>query len=126
VEQFEHIEMELETRRYRGIACYEWPAPLSGAIMRSQPEQPLRAMSKPMAMQWQGFVWTLWLILPLENTEMSLVKAATMDHVMLWRAGPISQPQQHSAEWVGPGPHSGSTVELLVSGRDAGELAQRL
>lgn len=73
--------------------------------MRSQPEQPLRAMLEPLAMQWQGFVWMLWLILSLENTGMSLVTTVTREHVDvrglcitgppsldvgLWRPGPIS------------------------------------
>lgn len=49
--------------------------------MRSQPEQPLRAMFEPMAVQWQGFVWMSWLILSLENTGMSLVTTVTRDHV---------------------------------------------
>jgi hypothetical protein len=95
-------------------------------MMRSQPELPVRAMSK----QQQGRCPYLWLIFPLWNMEVSLVSTATRDHDQgLCRTGPVpcwwqcsggwvppltsdstgeSQPRQHSeavwarCEWVGP------------------------
>lgn len=58
---------------------------------RSQPELPLKAMTESVATQWQGSVSCLWLVLPLENMAMSLVRAAARDHVDvqgLYPAGP--------------------------------------
>jgi hypothetical protein len=52
--------------RWRGAACNEWLSPQLGAMVRSQPELPLR--SKSGAMQCQGSVpmsvvtghWRTW------------------------------------------------------------------
>jgi hypothetical protein len=49
--------MELETQGWRGIACSEWPALTPGAMVRSQPELPLRALSESVATQRLDFVW---------------------------------------------------------------------
>lgn len=56
--------MELETQGWRGIAC---PALPPGAMVRYQPELPMRAMPEFMSTQRQGSVLTSVLILLLEN-----------------------------------------------------------
>lgn len=58
--------------------CLNSGLPL-GVMVMSQPKLPLRATSKSVATQWQG--WCPWLILLLENTGMSLARAAIMVRV---------------------------------------------
>jgi hypothetical protein len=72
-------EMELETRERGGGACCEWSAPPPGAMVRSQPKLPLRAMSG--SMDSRGWYQCLWLILSLEHMGRSLVWPATGDHI---------------------------------------------
>lgn len=67
--------MELETRGWRGIVCYEWPAPPSGTTERTRHELPLRTMSESVA-RVGVFVCDSY-YLPLKNMRMSLVSVAT-------------------------------------------------
>ena len=73
--------MELETCVWRGVVCREWPSLPPGALVRSQPELQLKAMSETMAMQWQGLVSMS--VAPVTSREhgMSLVRVATGDHM---------------------------------------------
>lgn len=59
----------------QSIGCREWAALSLGAVVRSQAGLPLRAQSL-----WLHCYRRLWLILPLENMAMSLVRAAAADH----------------------------------------------
>lgn len=54
------------------------------AIERSQ----LQVLLRTMATQQQVSMWTPWLILPLKNMGMSLVRAAAGDHMYIQGLGP--------------------------------------
>lgn len=75
--------MELETGGWRGGACCEWPVPLPGAMVRWQPEPPLRAMSGSMVMQ--GWVLLSVAHITIREHGMSLVRADVQE---LGRTGP--------------------------------------
>jgi hypothetical protein len=56
-EQLELYEERWNSRE-RGVACCECPALPLGALVKSQPELPLRAMSGYVAVQQQGSIST--------------------------------------------------------------------
>ena len=65
----------------------EWRALPPGAMVRSQPELPLGAMSRSVTMQWQGSVTHI----TAREPSKSLVRAAAEDHMDvqgLCRTGP--------------------------------------
>lgn len=83
---------------WKEVACFEWLAPPLGAMVRSHPELPLRAIPESKTMQWQGTM-----LMPMAHTttreyEDFLVRAATGNSSMaaaFWRAGPFSHQWQH-------------------------------
>jgi hypothetical protein len=131
--------MKLETQGWSGIACCDWPAltPGWGPSLSW-----LKAMSVSVAMQLysgRGHYWWPWLMLPVENMGMSLVGAATGDHMdvqglcrtiptphWLWHSRELvpsltRDSTQESAlhafprQYTGPGPGGGGMGELLQS-----------
>ena len=120
--------MEVETQRYRGIACYEWLAMPSGVMVKSQSELPLRVISGSIATQGQVSMLIYMPYFTMRNYETSLVWAAARGHTdvnQMCRAGPTPHWLQSSGnlapqftsialQRVGPSPFLRSTVELIL------------
>lgn len=109
--------MELESQRWRRVACREWPALPPGATVRSQPKLSLRAMSRSVAIQQQ--VSVLMSVTPITTRKHEDIPShgSNGDHMNvqgLCRTSPASPWLWHSGEMTtfhqlqhsGPVPHT--------------------
>lgn len=100
--------MELETPRKKRVVCCKWPALSPGAVVRPQPELPLRAISKAITSAAEG--------VRVQNVEMSLTGIVSRDLAHVQRLC-ITVPVPH---WMW---HSGELAAFLIRDAALGEQA---
>lgn len=111
--------MKLENQGWRGVDyCALLGTASAGAMVKSKPELPLRATARSEAISQQGLVVSMSItyILPLEDMGMSLVRAATSNHLdaqVLFKIDLVSHWLQHLGKMAYI-PCAGSTVELVL------------
>lgn len=112
-----------------GVTCFEWPAPLSGAIVMPQAELLLEAMSESMATQWQRSlsmfnIHGLYILEDMGMSPIGTAKGHHLDiHVQNWPHPPLDEVPLKSCPHLSPlipfrraspAPCPGNTVELAL------------